>query len=149
MRSLFRRTLTLFARGCRGDRALDLGRGAGWLSLEMAWAGKIVDAVDCSEREINVAKKYHSQLKQKPLGKINWIVADLNKYELTPNKYDLVTAWDALHHIPEIERLCVQIFHSLKPGGWFLFSERIWGGKGGTFKTKVSQSLEVIVPDYS
>lgn len=128
-----------------GKRALDLCCGAGWLALEMARAGKIVDAVDCSEREINVAKEYHSQLKQQPSGKINWIVADLNRYELIPNEYDLVTAWDALHHIPEIERLGIQILNSLKPGGCFLFCERVFGGEGRTFRTRISQALEIIL----
>lgn len=128
-----------------GKRVLDLCCGAGFLSLELARAGKLVDAIDYSEREIEVAKKYQSQLKVQPSGKINWIVADLNTYELPTGEYDLVTAWDGLHHIPNIERLCNQIYNSLKPGGKFLLCERVWGGRGESLKTKVSQALETTV----
>lgn len=130
-----------FAKESSGKKVLDLCCGAGFLSLELARTGKSVDAIDCSERAINGAKKYQSGLKQQPSGKINWIIADLNNYELPAEEYDLVTAWDGLHHIPNIDRLCREIYNSLKPGGMFLFCERIWGGKK-TFKTKVSQALE-------
>ncbi len=140
-----RKEFIRFAQESRGKRALDLCCGAGFLSLELARAGKWVDAIDYSEREINVARKYQSQLKVRPSGKINWIIADLNSYELPVEEYDLVTAWDGLHHIPNIERLCHQIYRSLKPGGAFLFCERVWGGSGKSLKTKLSQALETTV----
>jgi 2-polyprenyl-3-methyl-5-hydroxy-6-metoxy-1,4-benzoquinol methylase len=142
---LARKRFVDFAKKCSGEKALDLCCGAGWLSLELARAGKTVDAIDISEREINVAKQYQSQLKVKPKGKIYWNVADLNIYKLDTNAYDLVTAWDGLHHIPNIEGICKQIYHSLKPGGRFLFCERIWGGNGRTFKIKVCQMLEIML----
>ncbi|MBU1061532.1 MAG: class I SAM-dependent methyltransferase [Candidatus Omnitrophica bacterium] len=132
-----------FAKKSSGERALDLCCGAGFLTLELARAGKSVDAIDYSEREINVAKKYQRGLKEQPLGKINWIIADLNNYKLPTEEYDLVTAWDGLHHIPNIDRLCNEIYNSLKPGGVFLFCERIWGGEEQTFKAKISQAFEI------
>jgi len=131
------------AKKCSGKRALDLCCGAGFLTLELARAGKLVDAIDYSEREINVAKRYQSQLKSKPSGKINWIIADLNNYSLPTAEYDLITAWDGLHHIPNIDRLCSQIYDSLRPGGVFLFCERVWGGKEHTFKGKVARHLRL------
>lgn len=134
-----------FAKSSKANKALDLCCGAGFLSLELARAGISVDAIDCSQREINVAKKYQSKLRQKPPGRINWIVADLNHYELPARKYDLVTVWDGLHHIPDIERLCNKIRNSLKPGGKFLFCERTHGGNAQSLRTNVSRALEVIV----
>jgi len=140
-----RRKFIEFAKVCPGKRALDLCCGAGFLSLELARAGKQVDAFDCSEREINVAKKYQSQLEIQPSGKINWFIADLNNYEFPCEEYDLVMAWDGLHHIPNIDGLCEQIYRSLKPGGKFLFCERVWGGKSQTIKTKVGRALETTI----
>jgi 2-polyprenyl-3-methyl-5-hydroxy-6-metoxy-1,4-benzoquinol methylase len=137
-----RKRMIEYAKMAKGRNALDLCCGAGFLSLELARAGKRVDAIDCSEREINVAKKYHKTLKEKPSGSINWIIADLNNIELPKGKYDMVTAWDGLHHIVNIRELCRQIRDALKPGGIFLFSERVWGGKKQTFKTKICQGLE-------
>lgn len=138
-----RKKIIEHAKKARGKRALDLCCGAGFLSLELARAGKKVDAVDCSEREIRVAQKYQRRLKQKPKGKIKWIIADLNYYKLPKEKYNVVTVWDGLHHIINIDELCKKINDSLKPGGVFLFSERVWGGKKQSFKTKISQALEI------
>jgi 2-polyprenyl-3-methyl-5-hydroxy-6-metoxy-1,4-benzoquinol methylase len=137
-----RKKIIDYAKSVKGNNALDLCCGAGFLSLELARAGKTVDAVDCSQREINVARKYQNTLKNKPLGKINWIVADLNRIRLPKEKYDVITAWDGLHHIVRIDELCMQIKDALKPGGAFLFSERVWGGKKQTLKTKICQGLE-------
>ena len=78
-------------------------------------------------------------------GEINWIVADLNNYEFTPNEYDLVTGWDGLHHIPNMKWVCQQIYNSLKPGGRFLFCERIWGGDERSVKIKISRTLEMFL----
>ncbi len=137
-----RKKIIDYAKKTKGKNALDLCCGAGFLSLELARAGKTVDAVDCSQKEINVAKKYQSTLKKKPSGKINWIVADLNHYDFPKEKYDVITVWDGLHHIVNIDGFCKNIRNALKPGGVFLFSERVWGGKNQPLKTRISQGLE-------
>ncbi len=142
-----RKNLIEYAMKAEGKNALDLCCGAGFLSLELARAGKDVDAIDLSSQEIDVAKKYQRGLKSrhKPTGNIHWIVADLNHFELPKEKYDIITAWDGLHHIINIEALCEKIHAALKPGGVFLFSERVWGGKQRSMKTKISQGLEITV----
>jgi 2-polyprenyl-3-methyl-5-hydroxy-6-metoxy-1,4-benzoquinol methylase len=138
-----RKKIIEFAKKFEGENALDLCCGAGFLSLELARAGKNVDAIDCSEREINVAKEYQSTLKEKPKGRIYWMVADLNHCNLPREKYDVITAWDGLHHIVNIEGLCQKIQNALKPEGVFIFSERVWGGKNQSLKTRICQGLEI------
>jgi len=140
-----RKRIIEYAKNTKGANALDICCGAGFLSLELARAGKTVDAIDCSQREINVAKEYQNSLEKKPSGKINWIIADLNHINLPKERYDVITAWDGLHHIINIDKLCKQIQDALRPGGIFLFSERIWGGKKQTFKTKICKGLETTV----
>lgn len=125
-----------------GKRALDLCCGAGWLALELARAGKEVDAVDISLEEIEIAKNYQAGLNEEIPGKTNWIVADLNIFTADEGKYDLATSWDGLHHIKNIDRLCYEISRVLKPGSYFLLSERIWGGENPSFRSRIGKYLE-------
>jgi ubiquinone/menaquinone biosynthesis C-methylase UbiE len=136
-----------------GERALDLCCGAGWLALELARAGKKVDAVDISIEEITVAKEYQSTLKEETPGQINWIVTDLNNFTADEGKYDQVTSWDALHHIENVDHICSVISRTLKPGGQFALCERTWGGNrpplGARIGRYFEQHLWTLVPTPS
>jgi len=133
------------ARNSAGKRTLDLCCGAGWLALEQARAGKVVDAVDISEEEQSVAKEYQATLEEEIPGRINWIATDLNRYTTEPEQYDQVTAWDGLHHIENFEHLCDQIANGLRPGGYFLLSERVWGGDSPSVRARVGKYLELFL----
>jgi SAM-dependent methyltransferase len=132
------------ARNVPGTRVLDLCCGAGWLALEHARAGKRVDAVDLSREEITIAREYQATLDEQ-LAPISWIVADLNTIDLVPGEYDLVTAWDGLHHIQQIDRLCEQASRALKPGGRFMMSERVWGGARPSVRARIGMYLEQLL----
>ncbi len=125
-----------------GEHALDLCCGAGWLALELARAGKKVDAVDISLEEITVAKEYQSTLEEDVPGQINWLIADLNSFIADKDKYDQVTSWDGLHHIQNIDHLCSAISRALKPGGRFLLCERVWGGDNPSLRSRIGKYLE-------
>lgn len=119
-------------------RALDLGCGVGWLSLELARNGMNVEGIDISEKRIQVAKDYLEIAPEKEkFGSINYKVADLNKIILEECAYQTVVVWDALHHIPEIERLIKEIRKALKPGGNFLVLDSIGSSKLGSLLSKV------------
>jgi 2-polyprenyl-3-methyl-5-hydroxy-6-metoxy-1,4-benzoquinol methylase len=130
------------AKTARGNRVLDLCCGAGWLALESARAGKEVDAVDLSLEEMTVAREYQATLEEEIPGQIYWIVADLNTFDAAPDQYDLVTAWDGLHHVQQIDRLCAEVCRALKPGGQFMMSERVWGGNQSSMRTTIGRYLE-------
>lgn len=130
------------ARNSEGRQILDLCCGAGWLALEQARAGKMVDAVDLSLEEITVAKEYQSTLEEEIPGRISWIVTDLNTFEAQENKYDQATSWDGLHHIQQIDRLCAQINRALKPNGRFMISERVWGGDRPSVRARIGKYME-------
>ena len=74
-----------------GGRVLDLGCGSGWLSLELARKGQIVDAYDISSKSISLAKK---TLKANPykegFGKINYYNKDFSNIDFGENKYDAI-----------------------------------------------------------
>lgn len=130
------------ARSAPGTRVLDLCCGAGWLALEEARAGKRVDAVDLSREEIEVAKQYQATLDEEIPGSINWVVADLNEFDAEPATYDVVTAWDGLHHVQQIDRLLSRVSKALRPGGRFMMSERVWGGGRPSLRARIGRYLE-------
>ena len=126
--------------------ALDIGCGAGWLSLELARNGMDVDSFDISNKRIEIAKEY---LKNNPFkegfGSINYQVADINKINLEKSKYQSVVSWDTLHHIPAIDRLVKEIYESLKPNGYFVIYDHIGLRKKNRMLIKILRSPLVIL----
>jgi len=115
-----------------GGRALDLGCGMGWLSLELARNGMAVDAIDISEGRIQIAKDYLAIApKTEKFGSINYIVADLNEIILEKSVYESVVAWDTMHHIPKIDRLMDEVEKALKPGGNLIALDHVGISKPG------------------
>ena len=107
-------------------KVLDIGCGAGWLSLEIARHGKHVDAVEVSGKRLEIARQY---LKENPytqtFGGVQYIESDLNTIRLPEQAYQSVVCWDSLHHIPQIKRLVKEVSRALVPGGLFLVYDHI------------------------
>lgn len=101
-----------------GGRVLDLGCGSGWLSLELARKGQIVDAYDISSKSISLAKK---TLKANPykegFGKINYYNKDFSNIDFGENKYDAISGWAAFYYMPDIKEFLTKVDRALKPGG--------------------------------
>jgi 2-polyprenyl-3-methyl-5-hydroxy-6-metoxy-1,4-benzoquinol methylase len=113
-------------------RALDLGCGAGWLSLELARHGMQVDGYDIGPRQIEIARVFarESQESSDPLlhgdfGSAEYRVLDLNRAILEEDAYQVAVAVGTLHHIERLEHLLDQVKRSLKPGAKFVVYEYI------------------------
>ena len=120
----------------RGMRVLDLGCGAGWLSLEMARHGAHVTALDISPTNLALGRymaetnaRNFPYLYQRfaglpcrleEFGSVEYAYDDLNRVTLPPNHYDAVVVWDSLHHVANLEVLLEQVRNALKPGGIFI-----------------------------
>ncbi|WP_040766603.1 class I SAM-dependent methyltransferase [Sulfurimonas gotlandica] len=87
--------------------AIDLACGTGRNTHFLALKGFEVDAVDISDVALKEVKKTSS---------INKIDADLDKYNIAPNKYDLIVNVNYLNR-----RLVSQMKEALKPGGVVIF----------------------------
>lgn len=119
-----------------GMRVLDLGCGAGWLSLELARLGAYVTALDISPANLALGR-YMAETNARnfpylyqgfagiscrleSFGAVEYNFADLNNVTLPHAEYDAVVVWDSLHHIADLESLLEQVRLSLKPGGLLL-----------------------------
>jgi SAM-dependent methyltransferase len=111
---------------CASAKILVLTCGAGGLSLELARQGHDVLGIDISAGAIAIAQKFAKENPyKKNFGSLKYRVADLNQLELPAKAFDVVLAWDGLHHIIYQERLLGQIRTALKSGGLFIFSDNI------------------------
>lgn len=100
-----------------GFNILDLGSGFAWHAKYFIDHGaNSVDAVDSSinmqerAKEINFSEK------------INYIISDIEEYEIAENKYDLIFSSLVLHYIKGYKALVSKVYKGLKKGGIFLFS---------------------------
>ncbi len=125
LRGNYKAKLIEIASGVKG-KALDLGCGAGWLSLELARRGMQVDGFEISDTRLNIAREYlRNNIFKEGFGSVNYQIQDINKISLKKNNYESAASWDTLHHIPETERVIREIYESLKPHGYFILYDHI------------------------
>lgn len=79
-------------------------------------------AIDLSPAAIEVAQQ---KAREAGHNHIDYMVADLDYLNLEPQKYDLVYANGALHHLSRLEHVVGQIYAALKPGGILVSNEYI------------------------
>ncbi len=80
--------LIAIASGVKG-KALDLGCGAGWLSLELARRGMDVDGFEISDARLHIAREYlRDNLFKECFGSVNYQREDINKVSLKKNNYE-------------------------------------------------------------
>jgi SAM-dependent methyltransferase len=96
--------------------ALDIGCGCSGRFIDLLIGhGFHAEGIDLSQRMIELARQRHPN--------INFYQADLCEWNF-PRKYDFISAWDSLWHIPLQEQAPVlkKILRSLEPGGIFIFT---------------------------
>ena len=99
-------------RGC----ALDVGCGSTGRLIDLLLEnGFSAEGVDISSEMIKLATKKHPE--------INFYHENICDWAL-PKKYDFITAWDSIWHVPleEQEKVLVKIFSGLNRDGVCIFS---------------------------
>lgn len=103
-----------FVKNC-GD-ALDVGCGCNGRFIDLLQEqGFTPQGVDVSEKMIQLARKQHP--------KIVFHHQDICRWQ-PPQKYDFITAWDSLWHLPldQHEPVMKKLVACLNPGGILIFS---------------------------
>ncbi|MCP3905637.1 MAG: class I SAM-dependent methyltransferase [Planctomycetes bacterium] len=102
-------------------RILDVGCGAGYVSLELARAGHHVHAIDVSSACIEIARE---TLATNPwpdgFGSLEY---DECAFEDVDGQYDVVLFSGCLHHLPDVEAALERVAHHLRHGGHLLCGE--------------------------
>jgi 2-polyprenyl-3-methyl-5-hydroxy-6-metoxy-1,4-benzoquinol methylase len=110
-----------------GLKILDVGCGAGYVSLEIARGGHHVLGIDISAECIKVAEQTRDKApKGQKFGSLEYAATPLSGVAGT---YDVVLFSVALHHFPDIEGAIAAVNKLLKPGGFLLCCEpchEIW-----------------------
>jgi SAM-dependent methyltransferase len=103
-----------FSRG--SGHAIDVGCGSSGRFIELLLSrGFAVEGLDLSTEMLALAKKKHPQVVFHHADICTWIA---------PRKYDLISAWDSIWHVPldrhaaVLEKLCA----ALNPGGIMIFT---------------------------
>ncbi|MEW6710824.1 MAG: class I SAM-dependent methyltransferase [Candidatus Riflebacteria bacterium] len=98
------------------NRALDIGCGSSGRIIDLLQShGFLVEGVDISVQMLELAKKRHPDVTFHHADICHWVF---------PEKYDLISAWDSIWHLPLFEQKPVmqKIMQALNPGGVFIFT---------------------------
>jgi len=98
-------------------QALDLGCGAGELTVALARRGAHALGIDISARALEVARAYYDSVRGQLIGTASYEQADLNTLKLPTARYDRIVIKGALHHLVGLPHLVAQMHQALKPDG--------------------------------
>lgn len=107
----------------RGKRVLEVGCGEGVASVQLAYCGADVDAVDISPVSIDVGRRRAEANGQT----VNFRVADVTREDVAePGTYDVVWCDLILHHLTDsLPAVMDGVRRWLKPGGVFVAREPV------------------------
>lgn len=132
------------------NSGLSIGCGSGGLErhCRLINACQTIDAIDLAEGAIEEAKKLAHE---KKITGIDYQVKNIENISLPKEKYDVVFASSAIHHVKNLEALFEQIRLSLKPFGLFIMLEYV-GPSQFQFTKKscdlINELLNVLPKEY-
>jgi len=98
---------------------LEFGCGTGSTAILHAPYVKHIDAIDVSERMIEIAR---DKLEPEGIENVDFSVADMDSFQATPNSYDAALGLNILHLLDDRMAAMEQVYAALKPGGHFISS---------------------------
>ncbi len=96
-----------------GKRVLDVGCGPGWLTVQYAKGGAIVDAVDLTPRAVEITRAHLASCGLTA----NVRTANAEALPFADGSFDLVISSGVLHHTPDTFKAFRECRRVLKPGG--------------------------------
>jgi ubiquinone/menaquinone biosynthesis C-methylase UbiE len=101
-------------------RALEIGAGTGYFTLNMLRAGLIGQAT-CSDISPGMLATLEANASKLGL-KVKTKAADAERLPFAEESFDLVFGHAVLHHIPDLERALAEFARVLAPGGTIVFA---------------------------
>jgi ubiquinone/menaquinone biosynthesis C-methylase UbiE len=113
-KALGRRALPTF------DRALEIGAGTGYFTLNLLQAGVVREAVatDISPGMLDTLQANATRLGLR----VHTRTADAEALPFADASFDLVFGHAVLHHLPDLERAFGELHRVLRPGGMLVFA---------------------------
>jgi SAM-dependent methyltransferase len=107
-----------------GDRVLDFGCGTGWTSIMLAQMGAEVIALDVSEGALNLGRENSSRmLSKEQKSKIRFEPFHGSSIAADDGFFDFVIVFEAIHHLPNPNRILHEFSRVLDGFGYFGFAE--------------------------
>lgn len=117
----------LAAAGVRaGDQVLDIGCGAGQVSLPLAGQGARVLAIDPSQSMVTALE---DRAEEQALIGFECLAMPIERLSLPAESVDVIVSSYALHYLRDLDkgRLVAAAYHWLRPGGTFIVADMMFG----------------------
>jgi SAM-dependent methyltransferase len=102
------------------DRALEVGAGTGYFSLNLLQAGVLRDAV-CTDISSGMLRALEDSARRLELD-VETVACDAEALPFEDRSFDLVLGHAVLHHLPDVARAFAEFRRVLRPGGVVLFA---------------------------
>jgi SAM-dependent methyltransferase len=102
------------------DRALEVGAGTGYFSLNLLRAGVVREAT-CTDISPGMVRTLQANAERLGLT-VNAVQADAESLPFADGSFDLVLGHAVLHHLPDLERAFGEFHRVLARGGWVVFA---------------------------
>jgi ubiquinone/menaquinone biosynthesis C-methylase UbiE len=104
----------------RYRRALEIGAGTGYFSLNMLGAG-VIETATCADISAGMLAALSASAASLGLA-VQTVVADAERLPFPDQSFDLVFGHAVLHHIPDLARAFAELERVLVPGGTLFFA---------------------------
>ena len=120
------------------DVILDFACGAGIITVQLAEQVKEVQAIDISSKMIEVAKRIATDRK---VENIHFLKTTIFDKKFDKESFDVITAFNILHLLEDLDGTSQQINHLLKPGGLLISETPCFGFIGDLAAAKRRDSV--------
>src|ERR1700761_9477998 len=115
------RKLVELVPGERFARALEIGSGTGYFSLNLKAAG-IIDELVCTDISPGMVGGLTANAERMGLDGIEAVRADAEALPFPDGSFDLVLGHAVLHHLPDLQAAFAEFLRVLRPGGRIVFA---------------------------
>jgi SAM-dependent methyltransferase len=128
-----------------GMNIVDIGCGAATITLDLArivYPGHVIGI----ERDEGQLARARANLQAADLDNVTIIRGDANDLDLLPDSLDAIVAFSTLEYLPDPQRVLLDAYRALKPGGLFAARDRALDGDviGGALRQRILDEWELI-----